>query len=206
MDAAGPWIDAANPEHPSLIDQAHILDELFGVVNVPTGIWIDEDGVVVRPPETAFPLKRGMEKLLRTLPEGLDPYLVDVLVEVKKVKYKPDKYIGALKDWVDKGRDSRFALSPEEVTSRTGSRSMEASTAAAHFEIGQHLHRNGNAADAIGHFRKAHELQPENWTYKRQAWTFVNPMQGPTIEHYDTDFLSEVRKVGAENYYPALEM
>ena len=31
------WIEAAHPEHPALIDQAHVLDELFGVVNVPSG-------------------------------------------------------------------------------------------------------------------------------------------------------------------------
>ena len=34
-EAAGPWIDPAKPEHPSLIDEAHLLDELLGVVNVP---------------------------------------------------------------------------------------------------------------------------------------------------------------------------
>jgi hypothetical protein len=41
-EAARPWIEAARPEHPSLIDQAHITDELFGFVNVPNGVWIDE--------------------------------------------------------------------------------------------------------------------------------------------------------------------
>jgi hypothetical protein len=31
--AAGPWIDRARTTHPALIDQAHLLDELLGVVN-----------------------------------------------------------------------------------------------------------------------------------------------------------------------------
>jgi hypothetical protein len=35
-DAAGLWIDRAKPEHPALIDEAHLLDELLGVVNVPS--------------------------------------------------------------------------------------------------------------------------------------------------------------------------
>ena len=56
-DAAGTWIDLAKPEHPALIDAEHRLDELLGVVNVPTGVWIDEQGMIVRPPEPAFPGK-----------------------------------------------------------------------------------------------------------------------------------------------------
>ena len=33
-----PWIEAAHLEHPSLIDHAHVLDELFGITNVPTAV------------------------------------------------------------------------------------------------------------------------------------------------------------------------
>lgn len=40
-EAARPWIAAAHPEHPSLIDRAHLVDELFGIVNVPSGVWIN---------------------------------------------------------------------------------------------------------------------------------------------------------------------
>jgi len=50
-DASRPFIEAAQPEHPSLLDPTHQLDALFGVVNIPNVIWIDEQGVIVRPPE-----------------------------------------------------------------------------------------------------------------------------------------------------------
>ena len=40
-DAARPYVEAAHPRHPSLIDEAHVLYELLGVVNVPSGVWID---------------------------------------------------------------------------------------------------------------------------------------------------------------------
>ena len=63
----------------------------------------------------------------------------------------------------------------------------------------------GSTEDAVRWFREAHRLAPDNWTYKRQAWTFADPLQGPTAE-YDSDWLSEVRKIGAESYYPALEL
>ena len=50
-EAVRPWVEAAHPDHPSLLDRAHLLDELLGIVNVPTGVWIDEQGMIVRPPE-----------------------------------------------------------------------------------------------------------------------------------------------------------
>jgi hypothetical protein len=75
--------------------------------------------------------------------------------------------------------------------------------AAASFELGQYLHRQGHAAALW--FRVAHRLHPANWTYKRQAWTLVDPEQGPS-EVYEGDWLSDVRAIGAENYYPPLDL
>ena len=50
-DNARPWIAAAGATHPSLIDTAHVTDELFGFVNVPMAVWIDEAGTLVRQPQ-----------------------------------------------------------------------------------------------------------------------------------------------------------
>jgi hypothetical protein len=201
--AAGPWIERARPTHPSLIDQAHGLDELFGIVNVPSGVWIDQRGTLVRPPETAYPRRPGF--LDREARPDDPPHVRQRTLELKKLRIDAETYVRALRDWVDHGADSRYALAPDEVVRRGGTRTPEAATAAAHFELGQHLHRQGQAEAAVPHFRAAHRLQPENWTYKRQAWSFVDPTQGPT-DVYEGDWLSDVLKSGAENYYPALEM
>lgn len=203
IDAAGPWIDRARTTHPALIDEAHLLDELLGVVNVPSGVWINEDGTIVRPPEPAFPWhpRQPDEKLLASLP----PLMAEQLRESQRIRIDPDRYLAALRDWVAHGERSRFALSPDEVTARSGRRSEKQSRAAACFELGQHLHRAGHAGDAVRWFREAHQLQPENWTYKRQAWYLADPLQGPT-DHYDSDWLTDVRRLGAENYYPPLEL
>jgi hypothetical protein len=202
------YIEAAEQSHPSLIDAAHRLDTLLGVVNVPTGVWIDEDGVIVRPPEPAFP-ERSLAAIpladLPPIPDGIDPYVRDVLIESRKIPSDPFGYCNALRDWVHNGADSRYALSPDEVVHRSRPRPPQVAEAAAQFELGQHLHRAGFAADAVPHFRQAHRLDPDNWTYRRQAWSMVRRDQGPT-DVYDSDWLSEVQRVGPENYYPPLDL
>ena len=202
-EAAGPWIDRAKATHPSLVDPGHVLDELLGVVNVPSGVWIDERGVIVRPPEPAFPWRprQPSQELLAQLP----PLAAEQLREAQKIRIDPERYLDALRDWVQVGARSRYALDPEEVVARSADRDIDRSQAAASFELAQHLQRAGHPGDAARWFKEAHRLQPENWTYKRQAWSLADPFQGPT-DTYDSDWLTEVRKLGAENYYPAVEL
>jgi hypothetical protein len=202
-EAATRWIARARPEHPALIDQAHQLDELFGVVNVPSGVWIDEDGLIVRPPETAFP--RRPEFSGRPIPADATPEAAARIAEVRKLRVEADLYVAALRDWVSHGAASRYALSPDEVIARSRPRPVEEAEAAAHFALGQHLHRLGRPRDAVSNFQAALRLQPENWTYKRQAWNLAD--QTPDLgKPYEGDWFSEVRKIGAENYYPKLDM
>lgn len=208
-EAARPWIEAAHPEHPSLIDKAHVTDELFGFVNVPNAVWIDEAGVLVRPAHPAHvqasPL-RDME-----VPEGLGR-VGEMLTEVKKIRTDPQGYVTALRDWVANGSASRYALGPDEVVARSRPRPPEYAEAAAAFELGQHLWDLGDHDGAVPWLRRAHALQPGNWTYKRQAWTLATTqpgsasdlIQGPT-ELYEGNWLDDVRAVGAENYYEPFE-
>jgi hypothetical protein len=203
--AAGPWIDdAGKTTYPQLLDPEHSLGALLGIINVPMGVCIDEQGVLVRPAEPCFaPRRRGTS--LPTLPEDAPQRMKDMLAEAAKLDVDTQAYAAALRDWARNGRSSAFALPPDEVLRRSAPRPPEASRAAANFELGQHLHRTGRVDAARPFFRAAHRLQPENWTYKRQAWSMVDPLQGPT-EHYDGDWLGDVRKVGAVNYYPKFEL
>lgn len=203
--AARPFIEVARPEHPSLIDEAHVCDELFGFVNVPNAVWIDEGGTLVRPAHAAHvrhsPL-RDME-----VPEGLGR-IGDILLEVKKVRTDPDGYRAAVRDWATSGADSPWALSPDEVVARSRPRLRDHAEAAAAFELGQHLWRIDEREEAVPWFRRAHALHPDNWTYKRQAWTFATTaegepsdlVQGPN-DLYEGNWLDDVKAAGAENYY-----
>ncbi len=202
-EVARPFIEKAQPRHPSLIDQAHRLDELFGIVNVPSGVWIDEMGIIVRPPEPAFPAQPTY--LSRTIPENAPSELKARLAEVKKIRIEPEKYVKALRDWVEKGPDSPYALSPDEVLERSRPRPFEEALAAANFDLGQYLHLSGRPEAAVNFFRLSHRLQSDNWTYRRQAWSLLDPTQGPS-QAYESDWFSDLKKIGAENYYPALKM
>jgi hypothetical protein len=208
-DAVRPWIEAAQPQHPSLIDEAHVSAELFGFVNVPNAVWIDEQGVLVRPSHAAHIRKSPLRDM--DVPEGLGR-LGEVLTEVKKIKADPDAYREAITDWVEHGADSRWALSPDEVVARSRPRPPEHAEAAACFDLAQHLWRQGEHDAAEPWFREAHRLHPENWTYKRQAWTFATTapgeptdlLQGPN-DVYEGNWLDDVRAFGAERYYEPFE-
>ena len=48
---AGKWITDAKATYTVLIDQEHLVSKLYHMVNVPTGVWINEQGRIVRPNE-----------------------------------------------------------------------------------------------------------------------------------------------------------
>lgn len=208
LEKTAKYLKRAKPQHPALVDRGHLLDELLGITNVPSGVWVDETGMIVRPPEPAFPegsVNARAAELMPEVPRDIDPYLQEVLTESRKIRVDATTYIAGLRDWAAKGPQSRYALAPDEVVARSAPRPLDASLAAAHFELGERLHAEGHLDDAVGHFRAAHRLQPDNWTYKRDAWSMARRDQGPT-DLYDGDWVSDVRRIGAENYYPPLDM
>ena len=223
MDTAGPeacrpFIEAANPQHPSLVDVGHVMAERFGVVNIPNGVWIDEDGMIVRPAEPAWPPGTPTGPRTAAGDAAVPDHMREIFVEASKISVDREAYGRALLDWVEHGAASEFVLSPDEVVARSTRRDLPSAEAAAHFALAQHLWRTGRGDAAIAHFRDAHRLQPENFSYKRQAWSLATPDAGPferfwqgPVEGreaewpYESDWLSEVRTMGAEIYYPPMK-
>jgi len=113
------------------------------------------------------------------------------------------RYPAAVRDWVHKGADSPYALTPSEVVERSRPRPMEFAMASAEFELAQHLHRAGHGRDAVAHFAEAHRLDPANWSYLRQALAVADPAWGKV---YDRDMMSEVAAVGPETFYLPLDL
>jgi len=207
------FIEAARPEHPALIDQHHVLAELFGVINIPQSIWIDERGMIVRPAETA-PAPPGPPRERAIQPDmPLPPRFMEIMGEAMKIPNDSASYHEALRDWVHNGAASRYAMSPEQVIARSRPRDEPIARGHAHFELATELERRGDHAAAIQHFRQAHRLVPGSWTFRRQAWSLERGMEGalarfwqgppsddPESWPYEGDWLTDIRKTGAENY------
>ncbi len=160
-DAARPWIEAAKPAYPCLIDRDHHLADLYNLVNVPQAVWIDEDGRIVRPPETAGSTDgfRAMDRKTFAMPDA-------VLAERNRVK---TLYIGAVRDWVLRGAASVNALDEAGAAARLKVPDATVAEAHARFRLGQHLLRQGQLDEAQAQLAQAIGLHPDSWAMWRQA-------------------------------------
>jgi hypothetical protein len=185
---------AATPAYPCLIDEKHIVAELYNMINVPMGVWIDERGRIVRPAEPAG-ASDGFRKMDRTtfqMPAGL----------ADEGRGARKRYVDAVRDWVAKGENSEYVLSPEEVRSRIAGQGPSESEAIANatFRLAQYLRAQGFADDAKRYFLEARRQSPESWHFLRQTLELeeIGKASGP-------EFFSAVDALGDRPYYPAVE-
>lgn len=230
-EASREFIEAARPEHPSLLDPTHQMDTLFGVVNIPNVIWIDEQGMIVRPPEPGWPgptnypeslaerlaeRARLAEEARRAAEAEGREVPMDLMTQLRSGQDR-ESYADALRDWARRGADSPYVLSPDQVLAASQPRPLDSSAAAAHFELANHLWREGHREAAIRHFNACHRLQPDNWTWKRQAWSLVGnervggemgrlsqaPLPGEEADWpFESNFDADVALLGPGQYYP----
>ena len=202
VEHARPWHDRAGATHPSVVDTTHATNAAFGFTNIPMAIWIDEDGMLVRPAESASIERSPLRDM--DIPDGLPDRLASMYRAVKEIPDDGEAYRAAILDWVCNGSESRFALRPHEVIERSQPRSSDEARAAACFELGNHLRLSVGGDAAVSWWKEAHRLHPKNLAYKRQAWTLVTTpegsaendlMQGPN-DVYETNLLDEVLDSG----------
>ena len=179
-EAAEPFVKQANPRHPSLLDVHHQVPELYNTRNVPAAFWIDEEGRIVRANDPIYAQRRNRETGESTT---------------------NTKYLDAVRDWVAKGSGSIYVQDPLGVQQRTGLATAEDMQATAFFRLGVYLYQQGHGQDAVEHFKRAHQLRPNNWNYKRQAWNLGN------IQDYGLANFQEAREDPASQpFYPPLEL
>lgn len=149
-EVAGPFYDQAKATYATLLDPMHTVTALYGMLNVPSGVWIDEEGMIVRSPEVAYSKAHKFGGL----------------------EVGDDRYAIGLRDWVEHGTDSLFVMSKEQLSKKLKPTSLERPKADAHFKLAVFLHQRGSQDEAAAHWLSAQKLDPLNWNYHRQQWTF----------------------------------
>ena len=165
--------------HTALIDQEHLVSKLYSMVNVPTAVWINEQGEIVRPNETA--------------------YVDDRLKHIHGLESAP--YVAALRDWAARGERSAYVWSEDRLRERLAPTDSNWPQATAEFGLAEYLYKAGHLPEAIRHFKEAQRLNPESWNYKRQAWLLSDSKRD-----YGTTFREEVAKLAGKKYYPVRDL
>lgn len=178
--AAGKWYDAAKATYTTLIDTKHSVSTAYQFINVPMGIWVDEKGRVVRPAEAAWTTDSTLK------------------IGAKSIVTEGTSYLAALRDWVANGEASKFALSDEEFARRVKPRSAAEMEADASFKLAVYFHDQGNQELAAKYWAKAQALNPDDWNYHRQDWSFTPDQAGKK-------WLEKFNKLDGA-YYPKLDI
>ena len=191
-DESRAYIEGAKATHPSLLDPDHQVADLYNMINVPNAVWIDEEGRIVRPTETA-----GTGDEFRTMldPGGIPPD------DLARMMRRRENYINAIRDWVEKGSESEFVWSPDEAGRRARTHTPDDALAFAHFRFGAWLARNGRHEESQAQLEEAKRLKPESWAFRRQTWELQEVGRAGTEVFWDA-----VKALGDDAYYPAPDM
>jgi peroxiredoxin len=128
--------------HPTLTDAGGIVAERYNVINVPTVVWVDEEGRIARPQDTqtATDLFRSMN--------GIDS----------------EASLAALRRWVV---DGDRGLTDAQIDENLRVPTPDEQRARAHGRLAAWLARHDRAEAANRHLTKAAELAPHDVTIRR---------------------------------------
>lgn len=139
---AGPIFDEAKISYTSVIDTNHVISALYNLVNVPSAVWIDEEGKIVRINEGTYAKNHGA--------------------------FGTDEYVPIVRDWVANGASSPYVWSADQVTEKIFKRTDDAEKAQPTFRLGTFFFTKGDAEKAEQYWDLAQELDPTSWNYLRQ--------------------------------------
>jgi hypothetical protein len=192
-DAARPWIEHAKPAYPCLIDVDHVVAREYNMINVPQAVWIDEQGHIVRPTETAG-VTEGFRKMNPTTYEMPKE-------EMEAGAAARRRYLDAIRDWVAKGPASTFVLDAAEARKRTPQFTPAIARAHATFRLGRYLVEHGRRDEGLQILAEAAALNPDAWSIWRQMADLdtVGKSGGP-------EFWARVAALGEKHYYAPVDM
>jgi hypothetical protein len=194
---ADAWRRAAPPQYPCLIDERHQVSLLYGMVNVPNAVWIDEEGRIVRPPEPA-----GVNEAFK----AIDLATFSMPPEaIEAGSSNRNRYFAAVRDWVRRGADSPAVLPADEVARRMGDAEAAVAPAAARFRLAQAIYKRKGLEAARPHFAEAARLWPESWAYQRQARQLADEAAVGELDA-GPDFWAALAARGDGGFYPPIDL
>ncbi len=157
---------------PVLVDRDHLVAERFGVINVPSTVWIDEEGRIVRPPAIA---------------PGDDQFR-------EFTKIDSSVHHDELRRWV---REGDLPVDEQEIARRQVDPDDDLQQARAERRLAMHLHRMGRTDDAARHLQAALDLAPNDWTIVRGSMPVrgIDPFGAEFFE-----FVERWEAAGAPSY------
>ena len=121
---------------------------MFNLGNVPSAVWIDEEGYVRRIDEGTYATMHKMGDF----------------------EFGREDYAPMVADWVRNGANvdpvGEFSQSLEP-------RSSDESMAEAAFALASFFKTDGNGEKADKYWAMAQRLNPDSWNYHRQDWSFT---------------------------------
>ena len=141
-----PW--AADIDFPVLVDTDRTFADTYGLTNVPTILWVDEERHIVRQPSIEFS--------------------DDQFTSIHGVESGP--HLGAVRRWV---LDGELPAVDDRPTSDTGSLSEDQRQARTEFRLALELHRRGFADAAAARVALADRLAPDDFTIWRAGMQLV---------------------------------
>ena len=176
-EAAGGVFDAANVTYTAIIDVDHTISSLYNFVNVPSGVWIDEEGRIVRWNEGTYAAQH----------------------KLGTIEFGSDLYVPALKDWLEKGAESEYVWTPEEVAAHIIPRTDDAEKAEPTFKLGVYFHEQGDEERANKYWEESQRLNPDSWNFHRQDWSF-------TPKQATANWMKKVQTLGDKPYYAPMDL
>ena len=169
---ARPWIEAASPTYPVAVDTAHLTAERYGITNVPSVVWVDEEDRVVKP---------------ATIAPGDDQFRDYTRID-------SEQHHELLRAWVREGTLPRSASAPPPA------RTDDEQRALAERRVAAHLQRRGLTDAARAHLTRATDLAPWDWTVRRGGIAMTGG--DPFLGHEFLEFWQEWDALGRPGYTP----
>lgn len=147
--------------YPVLLDRDHLVAERYGILNIPTTVWIDEADRIVRPPAIT----------------PADDRFKDFTQINSSLHHE------ALRRWV---HDGVAPLSTGEIHDRQVPADEAEQRARAERRLAAHLLRAGHRDAAARHLAAAKDLAPADWTIHRGSmpWSGDDPFGQAFFDYY----------------------